>query len=245
VSARAGRVISLGEKINDALAVPDEQALGLRNLEVADENFVRAFEEHFAGTDVLQNREKVRAATILRNSIKRGHEKQLDAIIEMGRALIRAERVFTRQEWDHLLAGGQRLIGLPKNTASMYRAIARDIDAGRLPRDHCPESFSTAYILTTYEDWRLDAAKERGLLRPTVTRKEIEHFKRLPPAEIQAEGKGGRAGNGSGWQEEKEATKLEAEERDLCARERRLLDALAAVQGRLAAIRQQLGKVPD
>ncbi len=233
----------MGDKLNGALAAPDEQALGLRNLEVADENFVRAFEEHFAGTEVLQNREKVRAATILRNSIKRGHEKQLDAILEMGRSLIRAERAFTRKEWDHLLAGGQRLIGLPKNTASMYRAIARDIDAGRLPRALCPESFSTAYVLTTYEDWRLDAAKERGLLRPTVTRKEIEQFKRLPPAEVQAEGEGARVGNaGSG---ETEAAKLEAEERELSARERRLLDALEVVQGRLETIRRQLGKETD
>jgi hypothetical protein len=244
MSTRSGRIVSLGEKLSDALAAPDEQALGLRNLEVADERFVRAFEEHFAGTDVLQNREKVRAATILRNSIQRGHEKQLDAIIEMGRALIRAERAFTRKEWDHLLAGGQRLIGLPKNTASMYRAIARDIDAGRLPRALCPESFSTAYVLTTYEDWRLDAAKQRGLLRPTVTRKEIEQFKRLPPAEVQATGQGAQSA-ATGGADENGTAKLEAEERELRARERRLLDALAVVHGRLQAIRQQLGRAVD
>ncbi len=244
MSVRSGRIVSLGEKLSDALASPDEQALGLRNLEVADESFVQAFEEHFAGTDVLQNREKVRAATILRNSIKRGHEKQLDAIIEMGRALIRAERAFTRKEWDHLLAGGQRLIGLPKNTASMYRAIARDIDAGRLPRALCPESFSTAYVLTTYEDWRLDAAKQKGLLRPTVTRKEIEQFKRLPPAEVQAAGEGAQSAATDGADENGTA-KLEAEQRELRARERRLLDALAVVQGRLHTIRQQLGRAAD
>ena len=32
MSARSGRIVSLGEKLTDALAAPDEQALGLRNL---------------------------------------------------------------------------------------------------------------------------------------------------------------------------------------------------------------------
>ncbi len=239
MSARQNRVLSLQDKLGTAMTVPDRQAHGLRDLEVADEAFVRVFEEHFQGTGVLEDQEKVRAATILRNSIKRGAERQLDAIVEMGRALLRAEAAFSKQEWNHLLEGGQRLLGIPKNTASMYRAVARDIDAGRLPRALCPESFSTAYILTTYEDWQLKAARERGLIRPNVTRKEVEQFKRLPPEEVPplpaaqiAHSEGGPASPNFG--------KLHNEERQLAKRERRLLDELGQVQQRLETVREAL-----
>ncbi|MBI0538225.1 hypothetical protein D9599_21915 [Roseomonas sp. KE2513] len=232
--------MNLEGKLGVALAAPDRQAHGIRDLEVADEAFANAFRAHFAGSSVLADRDKVRAATILRNSLKRGAERQLDAIIEMGRALMRAETVFTKQEWNHLLEGGPKLLGLPKNTASMYRAIARDIDAGRLPRALCPESFSTAYVLTTYEEDRLEAAKDRGLLRPTVTRREVEEFKRLPIEEV-------RVGGVPAAMKYEEGTpdpvRLRGEEQQLARRERKLLDELSRVQQRLSAVRETLGTI--
>ena len=236
-TVRQSRVVSLEGKLGAALTAPDRQAHGMRDLEVADDAFADAFRAHFAGSAVLADREKVRAATILRNSLKRGAERQLDAIIEMGRALMRAELVFTRQEWNHLLDGGSKLLGLPKNTASMYRAVARDIDAGRLPRAMCPESFSTAYVLTTYDEDRLEAAKDRGLLRPTVTRREVEEFKRLPIEQIRV----GGASAGSGVnQATADFVRLRGEEQQLARRERRLLDELSRVQGRLVIVREML-----
>ena len=237
---RQSRVVSLEGKLDAALAAPDRQAHGMRDLEVADDAFADAFRAHFAGSGVLADREKVRAAIILRNSRKRGAERQLDAIIEMGRALMRAEVVFTRQEWNHLLEGGSKLLGLPKNTASMYRAVARDIDAGRLPRALCPESFSTAYVLTTYDEDRLEAAKYRGLLRPTVTRREVEEFKRLPIEQV-------RIGGDPAALRVNEATpdpvRLRGEEQQLARRERKLLDELSRVQARLVVVREMLGTI--
>jgi len=181
--AKGTRILTLESKLAGALREPDRQSTTLRELEIADPEFANAFETHFSGSTVLADPEKIRAATVLFNSIRRGAVKQLDAIIEMGRALIRAESIFTKTEWNHLLEGGPKLLGLPKNTASMYRAVARDIDSGRLPRALCPESFSTAYVFTTFEDQRLILAKSRGILRPTVTRREVEEFKR-PPLEF-------------------------------------------------------------
>jgi hypothetical protein len=215
-------------------ALSDQQAKAFVAYEVADEVFVHAFEAHFAGMDVLSDQDKVRAAVRLRNSIKRGIERQLDAVIEMGRALLDAERAFTRQEWEHLLEGGQQLLGLPKHTASMYRAIARDVDARRIPRELCPESFSTVYRLTTFTDPQLEHAMEIGLLRPTVTRKEVEEFKRLASEEnLHLKTLPSRAGAG-------ELADLRAEVRRLRKQEQRLREALERVQGRLVVVRNRL-----
>jgi hypothetical protein len=234
------RILRLEDKISAAVSVPDRQADRLRDLEVADDAFVQAFNEHFKGTGVLEDREKIRAATILRNSIRRGAEKQLDAVVEMGRALLRAEQAFTRQEWSLLLEGGSRLIGLPKSTAAMYRAIARDIDGGRLPRTMLPESFSTAYVLTTYEDWRLKAAQVCGILRSTVTRKEVEEFKRLPADQIPGMEPQGRGQSVKISRSQEELHRLQEDERRLVRREARLLDELGKLQQQLSVLREKL-----
>jgi hypothetical protein len=239
MATRQSRLIRLEKGMGALSTLSDQQAAAFVAHEVADEAFVQAFEAHFAGMDVLSNRDKILAATRLRNSIKRGIERQLDAVIEMGRALLDAEGVFTKQEWDHLLEGGQQLLGLPKHTASMYRAIARDIDGGRIPRERCPESFSTVYRLTTFTDSQLKRAREVGLLRPTVTRKEVEEFKRLTAQQEdgadEAEAETASTGKVAG-----EAAELRAQARQLRKQEGRLQAALARVHTHLEAIRKRL-----
>jgi hypothetical protein len=237
MASRQSRLIRLQEGIGAISSMSDQQATAFVAHEVADEAFVRAFEAHFAGMDVLHDRAKILAATRLRNSIKRGIERQLDAVIEMGRALLDAEKAFTKAEWDRLLEGGQQLLGLPKHTASMYRAIARDIDAQRIPRELCPESFSTVYRLTTFTDPQIAQAKEVGLLRPSVTRKEVEEFKRLtvrPYLADKREEAGGTSRSAS------EMAELRAEARQLRKQEGRLQAAINRVQSRLKTIRQRL-----
>jgi hypothetical protein len=237
MASRQSKLLRLEQSIGALTTLSDQQAAAFVAHEVADEAFVRAFEHHFAGMDVLTDQEKVLAAVRLRNSIKRGTERQLDAIIEMGRALLDAEKVFTRREWEHLLEGGQRLLGLPKHTASMYRAIARDVDGRRIPRELCPESFSTVYRLTTFTDPQLEQAKEVGLLRPSVTRKEVEEFKRLS-AEPKGMLKPALVNMDLG-----EMAQLRAEARQLRKQERRLQDALSRVQERLTTIQRRLAHI--
>src|SRR3954470_7534191 len=108
MATRQSKLLRLQEGMGALATLSDQQATAFVAHEVADEAFVRAFEAHFEGMDVLNDENKVQAAVRLRNSIKRGIERQLDAVIEMGRALLDAERAFTRQEWDHLLDGGQQ-----------------------------------------------------------------------------------------------------------------------------------------
>ncbi len=241
MASRQARLIRLQEGMGALSSLSDQQATAFVAHEVADEAFVRAFEAHFAGMDVLNDQNKVLAATRLRNSIKRGIERQLDAVIEMGRALLDAEKAFTKAEWDHLLDGGQQLLGLPKHTASMYRAIARDIHARRIPRELCPESFSTVYRLTTFTDPKLEQAKEVGLLRPTVTRKEVEEFKRLTAQRVTEEEVD--AETAPTIKVAGEVAELRAEARLLRKKEGRLQAALNRVQSRLETVQNRLSEL--
>ncbi|WP_282803142.1 hypothetical protein [Bombella apis] len=169
---------SRAQRIGQIARTADRQSSSLANSAVVDEAFIRAFNEQFAGLPILDDQEKIRVVSQLANTIRHERKRQLETVIEIGRAFCRTEDSFTREEWHRLLAATQALFGMSKNTACMYRAVARAVDAGRIPRDLCPPSFSTAYTLTTYTDSQLDLAREQGLVRPDVTRRELVVFKK-------------------------------------------------------------------
>ncbi len=236
MSTRTGRVLSLSDKIGRAAAQPDRQSAGLREVEMVDEAFVDAFKRHFEGFDVVEQEGKVRAAVTLRNSLRRGAEKQLDAVVEMGRALLHAQSCFSADEWRHLLEGGEQIIGVPKTRASMYRAIADNIDNGRIPRDVCPESYSSVYILTCLEDWQLNAGVEQGVIHRTATRRQLQQFRQLPAPVVLGAGEGGLpTPNASNSQD---LAALRREERRLRAREQRLVSELESIRRRFAEIQE-------
>jgi hypothetical protein len=176
--------VQLGRKFEAITTKPDRQSSALGDMEVADEEFVEAFQNHFAGTEVLSDQRKVRAATVLYNTMRKLQGRNFDLIIDMGRALIRAEQVFSPAEWKKMIEGGRRILGVVPGTASMCRQIARGIDNGILPRDLCPEALTTAYVFTTYESERLQLAIEQKVLRPDVTRREAVEFKNRDLREI-------------------------------------------------------------
>jgi hypothetical protein len=174
-----GRILSIGQKLGTALAEPDRQADGIRNLSVAPQAFADTFNRVFAGTGVAEDGEKVRAATILYNTLRNGAAKQIELYVQMGKALLAAERKFGPDEWRLLIDHSETLFEVPKNRAVMWRQIALAVEEGRLPVDRLPDSYSVAYVFTHYEPWRIQKAVEAGVLRPSVSRKEAENFRRL------------------------------------------------------------------
>ncbi|WP_348240630.1 hypothetical protein, partial [Salmonella enterica] len=67
-------------------------------------------------------------------------------------------------------------------TATQLRQIARAVDGGRIPADASPGSYCTAYQITMLTEPQLRVARERGLIRPDVTRREIMQLRReVPP----------------------------------------------------------------
>lgn len=76
---------------------------------------------------------------------------------------------------------GALLTSLPfeRATADKLRKVAMAADAGTLPFDRMPKSYSTAYELLTLSPVERVEAERRGLIRPDVKRAEIVAFKRL------------------------------------------------------------------
>lgn len=234
MSARQSRIVSLGDKLGAALDAPDRQSAGIRDIEVVDPEFVEAFQAHFRGFDVVDDPEKVRAAAILRNSLRRGTEKQLDVIVEMGRALLRAQKAFSRPEWNRLMAGGEKIIGIPKARAAMYRAVADAVDGGRIPKSLCPSSYSTTYQLTLLSDLQLRHGIEKGVVRPDVTRQEVEEFRRQTAYFAGGEGDQNTVPNSEAL------STLLREQQALEAKQGRLQAELEKVRRRLSEIRKSL-----
>lgn len=224
-----GRILSIGQKLGSALTEPDRQADGLRNLSVAPQAFADEFNRVFAGTGVAQDQEKVRAATILYNTLRNGAAKQIELYVQMGKALLAAERKFTSDEWKLLIEHTEPLFQVPRNRAVMWRQIALAVEEGRLPVDRLPDSYSVAYVFTHYEPWRIKKAVEANVLRPSVTRREAENFRRLTMPD------GGRDAASDGPSEELARLRKQ---------ERRLEEKLGAVRERIAQLRA-LSKAAD
>ncbi|MCQ4160786.1 hypothetical protein NON00_12700 [Roseomonas sp. GC11] len=219
-SRSSGRILSIGQKLGAALAEPDRQADGLRNLSVAPQEFADTFNRIFAGTAVVQDQEKVRAATVLYNTLRTGAARQIELYVQMGKALLAAERKFAPEEWKLLIDRSDDLFKVPKNRAVMWRQVALAVEEGRLPLELLPDSYSVAYVFTHYEPQRIQKAIEAGILRPSVTRKEAEQFRRVPLSDAPAP-----------------PHPSLPELQRLLAQEQRLEEKLATIRARIAALR--------
>jgi hypothetical protein len=65
-----------------------------------------------------------------------------------------------------------------KNVAYQLRLVAEAVDTGRFPEEHLPRSYSTAFQLISLPDPDFEEAKRRDLVRNTVTRPEVNAFRK-------------------------------------------------------------------
>ncbi|MDF7673465.1 hypothetical protein PT277_10080 [Acetobacteraceae bacterium ESL0709] len=172
------KTLTLASRFANAMSKQDRQSLSLTQSQIVNPYFVEIFEKIFSGQDILVCREKIEAVTNLSNTIRTGHVRQLEIVLSIGRALLTTEKILNEAEWKILMESSTKLFNLNKTVASQYRAIARDIDSGRIPREICPESFTTAYVLTTYPEVVLTQALDKGIITPSLTRKEAVRFKK-------------------------------------------------------------------
>jgi len=70
----------------------------------------------------------------------------------------------------------EKLLPFTYSTANRLMRIAEAVRLNRLPREHLPANYATAYVLTTMNDNDLDEAKRRNLVREDVTRRALEDF---------------------------------------------------------------------
>lgn len=98
-----------------------------------------------------------------------------EKFVVIGRYLNQAKATLPHGEFEHMIA---TQLPFGRHVAFQLRSVAAAVDSGRLLEDELPHSYATAYKLAILEDRHLGVARERGLVRPAVTRREIEAFRR-------------------------------------------------------------------
>jgi hypothetical protein len=213
--------------------IVDPRAAELRSIGVEDPAALEAIREVFAGTGLPDNQEKVRRILRARNEIQKEWGDARDSFLAIGRALLALEYDLTKAEFSRLRQGSERLFPFSDATATQLRQIARAVDSGRIPAASCPGSYGTAYQITLLTEPQMQAARERGLIRPDVTRREIMQLRRevhVINAEPEPSGRIDR-------------TQLREERARLAERRDRLADELASLEHRIAQLDSLLSPV--
>lgn len=163
---------------DDHLDVGDNRADMLIEQVVVDDNVMTTIEDVFAGTSVLSDTEKVSKILAVRAEVNQNWSQARDSFLAIGRALLDLENVLSKAEYIKLRQGSERLFPFSDATATQLRRIAKAVSDGVIPLDACPGSYGTAYQITLLNDYQLRVAKERGLIRPDVTRREIANLRK-------------------------------------------------------------------
>jgi len=238
VSAAAGKrskaalraFLATEDDAGAGVAVVDHRAVEFQSLSAEDPTVLQAIREVFAGTSLPDDQEKVRRILRARSEIQKEWGDARDSFLAIGRALIALENELTKAEFARLRHGTERLFPFSDATATQLRQIARAVDGGRIPANACPGSYGTAYQITLLTEPQLRVARERGLIRPDVTRREIMQLRR----EVQFDGveppPAGRL----------DRAKLREERTRLGERRARLVAELTMIDRRIAQLDQLL-----
>lgn len=160
-------------QVEDETLPIDVRSMELAEQIVVDPAVLDALREVFAGTDVIEDQEKIKKILSVRAEVHRNWADARDSFISIGRALLSLESTLSKTEFQRLRSGNEKIFPFSDATATQFRQIARAVDSGRIPYDACPGSYGTAYQITLLDDEQLLVAKNRGLLRSDVTRREI------------------------------------------------------------------------
>jgi hypothetical protein len=123
----------------------------------------------------------LRAASVLKtkDDFKREISALCDDVAEkfltIGRYLIQAKRVLPHGEYKAMVANE---LPFGYQTAYQLKTVAERVDSGRMPASRLPRSYATAFRLAALADAELSQAEARDLVRPDVTRREIDEFVR-------------------------------------------------------------------
>jgi hypothetical protein len=182
----------------DLPAVVDKREEDIKVLTRVDEGVYETLNEVFAGTGLMADQRKVKLLLKLRTDVAVAWNQTRDAFIEIGRALNDVDRELDPVERDRFKAGFRQLFPFSETVASQFRAIARAVDDGHLPREAVPGSYGAAYQMALLTPGQREIARARGLIRPNVSRDTLIEFRRevtavhsrsrgLDPTRMQAE----------------------------------------------------------
>ncbi len=158
-----GAVALLDPRSQDLTAIP---ALGDV---VVDVDLERALD----GSTVLRDADRV---AYIKKLIRNTHAHWRDAAatyLKIGTELLAAFEHLGR-DYERVVEG--RLLPFGKSVETQLRAVARAVRENRLPLEGLP-GYSVAYKLTLLPTPLLERARAEGLVRPNVTRREVEEYR--------------------------------------------------------------------
>lgn len=217
---------------DESVPLPDHRARELAEQVTVDPAVLDALREIFDGTNVIEDREKVQRILDVRYEIRREWADARDSFLGIGRALLSLESILSKTEFKRLRSGTERLFPFSDATATQLRQVARAVDNGRIPYEACPGSYGTAYQITLLSDDQLVIAKNRGLLRADVTRREISLLRQETKRSSPAFGRVDKA-------------QLQEERKGLRRREKQLGDELDVIRRRLKELDRLLSRDGD
>jgi hypothetical protein len=97
-----------------------------------------------------------------------------EKFLAIGRYLRRAKAKFSGSFESRIVSN----LPFGKNVAYQLRMVAEAVDSGRLPERDLPRSYATAFQLVSLPAPDFEVARDKGLVRSTVTRPEVDTFKR-------------------------------------------------------------------
>lgn len=105
--------------------------------------------------------------------IRRNWLNALEATVQVGRRLNEAKEKLPHGEYEAMV---EQDLPFKPATARKLREVAAFVDSGKVPLEQLPEAYSTVYAIATMPEERRQEALERGVIRPEVTRRELEQF---------------------------------------------------------------------
>jgi len=232
LSRRALREVDADEAL-PAAGIPDSREADIKALTVVDERVFETLREVFDGTGLMGDQRKVKLLLKLRTDVAVAWGQTRDAFIEIGRALNDVDREFDPEERDRFKQGFRKLFPFSDTVASQFRAIARAVDEGWLPRELVPGSYGAAYQMALLTPNQRELAGVRGLIRSDVSRDALIKFRK----EVQAV----RPAGGQGLDPARMRIDLARLERA----ERKAADALETMRARIRELRALLGHGKD
>ncbi len=110
-----------------------------------------------------------------------------EKFLTIGRYLLTAKEKLEHSEFERMIEGE---LPFKKSVAYILRRVAQAVDSRMLERDECPRDYMTAYQLVSLPPPHFEIARQKSLVRPTTTRKEVLDFKRsLKETEAVSEGR--------------------------------------------------------
>ena len=145
-----------------------------------------------------------------------------DKFLSIGRYLVQAKLQLPHGQFEDMVA---TQLPFGKNVAYQLRCVALAVEQDRLDASTLPRSYNNAFRLAQMKSPLLERAREAKLIRPDVTRREIDDFLNVVASEVE--------------RSLPEADRIKREAAVLQTRIATLEDNLAAAKRRLAELLAQ------